>query len=335
MPAEARARFVASQPGMDPAVLAEVARALAEADRDDEFLRPGTALQSPLFDSLAEGPDPDEPRPAMANGTRIGRYVVAGFLGAGGMGEVYRARDTRLARDVALKVLPAHVRLEPDRAARLRREARALAALNHPHVAALYDLEESEDVLALVLEFVRGETLAARLGRGALPMPEAFAIARQVAEGMAAAHARGIVHCDLKPGNVAFDRDGRVRILDFGIATVVRGVADVSASQVPVLTTTPGMGGGRIGTARYMSPEQLRGEDVDPRADVWAFGCLCFELVTGAFAFDGASSADTMVRVLAGNVPLDRLPADTPPAWRTLVERCLATSAVARLQRDA
>ncbi len=336
LPRAERTRFLAAQSDAHPAVVAHVAHALGEVDRDDPFLRPGGALASPLFEPLWHAEPATSPGPTLAPGTRVGPYEVLGLLGAGGMGEVYRARDPRLRRDVALKVLPRHVNLVPGRAARLRREARVLAALSHPHVAAVYDLEESDDLLALVMEVVEGETLAGRLSRGVPDMAAAFVIARQVAEGLAAAHDRGIVHCDLKPGNVAFDRDGRVRLLDFGIATAARGdgeAVDPYASAVHAAPLVQGI----AGTVRYMSPEQLRGEPVDPRTDVWAFGCLCFELVSGAFAFDATSTAGIAACVLEREFDLDRLPRATPAAWRTLIARCLEKDPAHRLPtiRDA
>ena len=331
MPRARRARFLAAQAGADPAVIAQVARALAEAERDDEFLRPGGALGSPIFQGLwrAGAGTPDGPR--LAPGTRVGPYEVTGLLGAGGMGEVYRARDARLRRDVALKVLPREVQRVPGRAARLRREARVLAALSHPSIAAVYDLEQSGDLLALVMEVVEGGTLAGRLAQGVPSLPDAFGIARQVAEGLAAAHDRGVVHCDLKPGNVAFDRDGRVRLLDFGIATSIHADGNAPDPYASAVNAAPLVQHGIVGTAKYMSPEQLQGECVDPRSDVWAFGCLCFELVTGTPAFDATSNAGIMARVLEREVDLDLLPDTTPPAWRTLIARCLERNLAQRL----
>src|SRR5262245_14370266 len=210
---------------------------------------------------------------ALAAGSHLGPYEILAPLGAGGMGEVYRARDARLSRDVAIKVLPAAFAADSDRLARFRREAQVLAALNHPHLAAIHGLEESGGVEALVLELVEGETLAERLGKGPLPIDEALEIARQIADGLAAAHDRGIVHRDLKPANVKLSPDGKVKILDFGLAKALTG--DGSAPEVstsPTLTAAATQAGVVIGTAAYMSPEQARGKSVDKRADIWAFG---------------------------------------------------------------
>ena len=222
---------------------------------------------------------------SLAIGTRIGPYQVIGSLGEGGMGEVYRARDARLNRDTAIKVLPAAVAQDAERVARFRREAQVLAALNHPNIAAIHGLEETDDTVALVLEYVDGEDLAERLRRGAIPLDEALAIARQIAEGLEAAHGKGIVHRDLKPANIKIGRDGTVKILDFGLAKALDTDASSSLTLAnsptilsPVGLTVQGM---ILGTAAYMSPEQARGAPVDRRTDVWALGCVLYEMLTG------------------------------------------------------
>src|SRR5918995_797703 len=222
-------------------------------------------------------------------GSRVGPFEILGPLGAGGMGEVFRARDTKLHRDVALKVLPELLSQDPDRRVRFEREATVLAALNHRNIAAVYGISES--VNAIVLEFVEGETLADRIARGPLPADEAVEIARQIADALDAAHERGIVHRDLKPANIKVTYDGTVKVLDFGLAkandsTGATGpdTANSPTMMSPALMTRSGM---ILGTAAYMSPEQARGRTVDKRADIWAFGCVLFELLTGERAFKG------------------------------------------------
>src|SRR5262249_40637408 len=205
-------------------------------------------------------------------GTRIGAYDVVALLGAGGMGEVYRARDSRLGRDVALKILPAAFTSDPDRLARFRREAQVLAALSHPHIAAIYGLEEADHRQFLVLELAEGESLDKRIARGALPVDEALVIARQIAEALEAAHEKGIVHRDLKPANVAVTLDGHVKVLDFGLARAVEATSAIEATNTPTITS-PAMitrEGTILGTAAYMSPEQAKGRTADKRSDVWA-----------------------------------------------------------------
>src|SRR5688572_4813885 len=218
---------------------------------------------------------------ALAVGVRCGPYEITAKIGAGGMGEVYRARDTKLDRDVALKILPEAFASDPERLARFEREAKTLAALNHPHIAQIHGVEESGGIRALVLEFVDGPTLADRIARGSIPVAEALTIARQIAEALAAAHEKGIIHRDLKPANVKIRSDGAVKVLDFGLARALErtsgGTEDATAS--PTITSPAQMtGAGMIlGTAAYMSPEQARGQPIDARTDIWAFGCVLFE----------------------------------------------------------
>jgi len=269
-------------------------------------------------------------------GSRIGSFEIVGPLGSGGMGEVFRARDTRLNRDVAIKVLPPAFARDAERIARFRREAQLLASLNHPHIAAIYGLEESDTVVALALELVEGEDLAERLRRGALPADEALAIARQVADGLEAAHEKGIVHRDLKPANVKLDAGGGVKILDFGLAKAYEGdSASPSAdgfSQSPTISQQMTAAGVILGTAGYMAPEQARGKAVDKRADIWSFGVLLFEMLTGKRLFDGETIPDVLAAVLTREPAWSALPAATPSACVRLLERCLERDPRRRLR---
>jgi eukaryotic-like serine/threonine-protein kinase len=264
---------------------------------------------------------------ALAVGTRIGSYEILSPLGAGGMGEVYRARDGTLQREVALKILPELFALDSDRLARFRREAQLLASLNHPNIAAIYGFEESTGVQALVLELVEGPTLAERLNQGALPVNEALLIARQIAVALDAAHEHGIVHRDLKPANIKLRPDGTVKVLDFGLAKAMEPAgatrADVTASPTitsPAMMTGPGM---LMGTAPYMSPEQARGRPADKGSDMWAFGAVLFEMLSGRRAFEGDDIADILANVLKSTPDWEALPATVPASVRTLLIRCL------------
>jgi hypothetical protein len=262
---------------------------------------------------------------ALSPGTRLGPYEIAALLGVGGMGEVYRANDTSLKRRVAIKVLPGAVAADPERLARFQREAEVLAALNHPHIAALYGLERSTGTTALVMELVEGPTLADRIAEGALPLDEAVPIATQIAEALEAAHEQGIAHRDLKPANVKVRGDGVVKVLDFGLAKAVdQGEPGASVSQLPTITT-PAMTrlGVVLGTAAYMSPEQAKGRRVDKRTDVWAFGAVLYEMLTGTRAFDGEDTADVLGAVTRLEPDWSRLPPEVPPAIRTVLQRCL------------
>jgi len=264
----------------------------------------------------------------LAPGTRLGPYDVLAAIGAGGMGEVYRARDTKLGRDVALKILPESVIHDPERLARFRREAQLLAALNHPHIGGIYGFGEAEGNQFLVLELIEGETLAARLQRGAVPVPEALEIAREIAAALEAAHDKSIIHRDLKPSNIAFSGDGTVKVLDFGLARPAGGDAAAPDSNVmnsptvtsPLTLTALGV---ILGTAAYMSPEQARGAIADKRADVWGFGCVLYEMLTGRRAFPGDDVTDTLAAVIRSQPDWTALPASLPPAVRTLLEGCL------------
>jgi len=268
----------------------------------------------------------------LASGTRLGPYEITGALGAGGMGEVYRARDTRLQRDVALKVLPEHLSTDAERVARFRREAQLLAALNHPQIATIHGLEDANGSQFLVMELVEGETLADRLTRHAhgLPLDEAFSIARQVAEALQAAHEKGIIHRDLKPANIALTRDGDVKVLDFGLAKLLESdtpsaTADAAhaATHSPTLSVAGTHVGTILGTAAYMAPEQAKGRLVDKRCDVWAFGCVLYEMLTGRRAFDGEDVTDIIGAVVRLEPNWNALPPECPTAIRTLLKRCL------------
>jgi len=260
----------------------------------------------------------------LVEGARLGGYEVLGPLGAGGMGEVYRARDTRLGRDVALKILPDDVAHDPERRRRFEREARVLAALNDPGIAALFGLEEADGVLCLVMELVEGPTLAERLNVGPLRLSEALGLARQMADALAAAHERGILHRDLKPANVKITPEGRVKLLDFGLAKVLQAEdSGAAASEEPTAAAdTTGLGVA-VGTAPYMSPEQARGEVVDRRTDVWAFGCVLYEMLSGRRAFPGPSRSEAIAAVLEHEPTWEALPAATPPSIRKLLQRSL------------
>jgi eukaryotic-like serine/threonine-protein kinase len=268
----------------------------------------------------------------LSAGARLGSYEILSALGAGGMGEVYRARDTRLDRLVAIKILPEALVADAERVARFQREARVLASLNHPHIAAIYGLDEADGVRALVMELVEGEDLARRLTRGAIPLDEALPIAKQIAEALEAAHEQGIIHRDLKPANITVRPDGTVKVLDFGLAKVL--VSDAASSDVlnsPTITELATRAGVVLGTAPYMSPEQARGRPVERRTDVWAFGAVLYELLTGKRAFPGESVTETLSHVLTLTPDWTLLPSETPAAIRTLLRRCLEKNPGKRL----
>src|SRR5919112_4229709 len=270
-------------------------------------------------------------------GRTLSHYRVISAIGAGGMGEVYRATDTTLGRDVAIKVLPSDVGRDPERLGRFRREAHLLASLNHPNIAAIYGLEEADGTPFLALELVEGEDLKERLARGPVPVAEAIEIAAQIAEALEDAHNKGIVHRDLKPANVKLTKDGKVKVLDFGLAKAWAGESGDSRASGPMVSASPTLAhtgtiaGVILGTAAYMSPEQARGKPVDRRADVWAFGVLVWEMLTGRTLFSGETVTDVIAAVVTREPDLDALPADTPPALRRLLGRCLRKDARQRL----
>lgn len=269
----------------------------------------------------------------LAPGTRVGPYEIITLLGTGGMGEVYRATDTSLKRQVAIKVLPASVGAEADRLARFQREAEMLAALNHPNIAHIHGLEKSDGTTALVMELVEGPTLADRIARGAIPVEEALPIAKQIAEALEAAHGQGIIHRDLKPANIKVRADGLVKVLDFGLAKALDRVGEPAwqATNSPTLSVHDTMQGTILGTPSCMSPEQARGLPVDRRADIWAFGCLFYEMLTGRQAFAGDNLSDIVAAVLRTEPDWQALPADTPARIRVLLKRCLQKDARQRL----
>jgi Tol biopolymer transport system component len=271
---------------------------------------------------------------SLSPGVRLGPYEVTATLGAGGMGEVYLATDTNLGRQVAIKVLPAALAADPERLARFDREARTLAAINHPNIAAIYGFERAAQSTAIVMEMVDGPTLADRIAQGPLPLDEALPIARQIAEALDAAHERTIVHRDLKPANIKVRPDGTVKVLDFGLAKPMEAADPVAASSFR-LSLSPTMAsptmtqaGMLLGTAAYMSPEQARGRPVDKRADIWAFGCVLFEMVTGRSAFGGADVTETLAAIVKDQPPLNEVPAQL----RTLIGRCLEKDPRQRLR---
>ena len=269
---------------------------------------------------------------ALEAGSRLGHYTVTAKLGEGGMGEVWEATDTRLNRQVALKILPDAFAEDPDRLARFQREAQVLASLNHPGIAAIYGLERSDDTQALVLELVEGPTLADRIAKGPIPVDEALPIATQIAEALEAAHEAGVIHRDLKPANIKVREDGTVKVLDFGLAKALDPIPEGDPSQSPTLTAAATQMGVILGTAAYMSPEQARGEPVDKRADIWAFGAVLFEMFTGERAFAAASVTDTVASVVLRDPDWDTLPEKTPWRVRELLRRCLTKGSKQRLR---
>src|SRR5688572_581264 len=262
---------------------------------------------------------------------RLGPYEIVGLLGDGAVGEVYRARDTRLGRDVAVKVLRSAFINDANRLARFEREGRLLSQVSHPNICTLFDVLEFDNAPVLVLELVEGETLQQRLLRGPMPLREALRCASAIAAALAAAHRKGIIHRDLKPSNIKLADPGMVKVLDFGVATLAHGVdAELGAAD---LTQTLGgtKEGALVGTVAYVSPEQAMGERVDARTDIWAFGCLLYEMLTARRAFPGVAVADTLGAVMRGEPDWTALPADTPPQVRTLLRRCLEKDRARRL----
>jgi serine/threonine-protein kinase len=265
-------------------------------------------------------------------GTRLGQYRVVTLLGAGGMGQVYKAVDTNLHREIALKVLPVELAQHADRLMRLRSEARALAALSHPNIAAIHSLEEADGVSFVVMELIEGQNLAMLLRRGKLELRVALEICRQIAEGLEAAHRKGIIHRDLKPSNVMVTAEHVVKLVDFGLAKALAPPEPPSSPDATVRSSDSTASGTVLGTAQYMSPEQVRAQPVDERTDVWAFGCVLYEVLTGERAFDGATNADTVAKILESDAQWDRLPPSTPPVVQALQRRCLDKSVRHRLQ---
>jgi len=320
-----REAFLAAATGDDEAMRREVASLLTSDTSNVSFLdRLPSAHEAGHADLLAALPasmDQTLPYSVLTLGRRVGPYEIVAPLGAGAMGEVYRAHDTTLNRDVALKVLPELFAVDADRLARFTREAQVLASLNHPNIAAIYGLEESNGTQALVLELVDGPTLADRIARGPLALDEALTIARQIADALEAAHEKGIIHRDLKPANIKITGNGVVKVLDFGLAKVWDGASQPDLAASPRLTATD-IGERILGTPAYMSPEQARGKPVDKRTDIWSFGCVLYEMLTGRQAFAGETISDTIAAILEREPEWTALPDTTPVTVRRLLQRC-------------
>ena len=325
---EERAAFLAAACSGDDGLRQEVQARLDDQSKAQNW------VSTPAIQVAARMATSDAP--ASLVGRRIGVYQIISLLGAGGMGDVYRARDTKLGRDVAIKVLPPAFTRDPDRLARFEREARVLASLNHPHIAAIYGLEESEGVKGLVLELVEGPTLAQRISQRRIPVDEAVTLAGQIAQALKAAHDRGILHRDLKPANIKLSSDGLIKVLDFGLAKIMTGDAtqrDLTNSPTATIgATSEGM---LLGTAAYMSPEQARGQLVDQRSDLWAFGCVLYEMLTGRAAFADATVSDTIAALLNREPDWQALPGETPASIHRLLRRCLRKDARRRLHDAA
>jgi len=269
----------------------------------------------------------------LAPGTKLGAYELLAPLGAGGMGVVWRARDTTLGREVAVKFLSDEFAWDPDRLARFEREARLLASLNHPAIAVLYGVHELNGLRFLAMELVPGEDLAARLARAPLSVAEALDAARQIAEGIEAAHESGVIHRDLKPANIQITPEGRLKLLDFGLAKAFEPVVIPGhPSMSPTITSAGTFEGVILGTAAYMSPEQAKGKAADRRADIWAFGAVLFEMLGGGRLFHGETISETLAAVLLKEPAWNRLPPDVPVALRRLLRRCLEKDARRRLR---
>src|SRR5512136_955721 len=274
----------------------------------------------------------------LAQGIRLGPYEILAQLGAGGMGEVYKARDTRLGRDVAIKVLPAHLSANPEVRARFEREARAISRLNHPHICSLHDIGRQDDIDFLVMEYLEGETLAVRLTKGPLPEPEVLRHGIEIANALDCAHRAGIMHRDLKPGNIMLTKGG-AKLMDFGLARPTRLSPVAGAlSESPTGSRPITAEGTIVGTFQYMAPEQLEGKEADARADLWALGCVLYEMATGKRAFEGASQASLIAAILEHDPrPITALQPLSPPALERAVKRCLMKNPDDRWQsaRDA
>jgi serine/threonine protein kinase len=331
LPAADREAYLTAACAGDEVLRLEVESLLASDERAKSFLEsPAVLREEGAADRVS----------LMLEGRRLGAYQVQALLGAGGMGEVYRARDTKLQRDVAVKFLPPAFTSNPERLSRFEGEARTLAALNHPNIAAIYGFEEADALRFLVLELVDGPTLADRLadvsrqraGSAGLPIRDALSIARQIAVGLDVAHEKGIIHRDLKPANIKITPDGVVKVLDFGLAKTTGAASSPDATHSPTMAANHTSVGAVVGTAGYMSPEQARGHVVDKRTDIWAFGCVLFEMLTGRAAFTGGSVSDTMAAVLGSEPDWDALPDGTPIAVRRLLQRCLEKDPKRRLR---
>jgi eukaryotic-like serine/threonine-protein kinase len=333
-PAE-RAAFVAAAVGDDDELRREVESLLA-ADAAGISVLDRLPLADAAVIAAGSGDlpmaDANEVHTALNAGQRIGPYQISGLLGAGAMGQVYRARDTKLNRDVAVKVLPELFAADSDRLGRFKREAQMLAALNHPNIAAIYGFEDSSSEHALVLELVEGPTLDELIVRGPLELRQTLTIGRQIAEALEAAHDKGIIHRDLKPANIKVTGNGSVKVLDFGLAKVWDGAPTALSAGTPTVTTSHLGERTILGTPAYMSPEQARGRNLDKRTDIWSFGCVLFEMLTGRTAFAGETISDTIARVLERDVEWSALPPTVPPRVRELLRRCLQKDPNRRLR---
>ena len=322
VPASDRQAYLSAACAGNEELRKELESLLAWDDRAKSFLEPRAVFRDDSSPHSA---------PLMIEGRRLGVYQVQALLGAGGMGEVYRARDTKLQRDVAVKFLPQEFTTDPERLSRFESEARTLAALNHPNIGAIYGFEDADGLRFLILELVEGDTLAEKLaavsreGPRGLPVRDALSIARQIAVALDVAHGKGIIHRDLKPANIKITPDGVAKVLDFGLAKIAGAAStpDLTQSQAPTMLAHQTSTGAVLGTAGYMSPEQARGQAVDKRTDIWAFGCVLYEMLTGRAAFKGASVSDTIAAVLGSEPDWDALPRGTPSAVRQLLQRCL------------
>jgi len=319
-----RAAYLQEVCAGDDALRREVDSLLAQEIRGDAL------LESPAVEVAASAMARDSRRSLI--GQQLGCYKIVFLVGAGGMGDVYQAHDTKLNRDVAIKVLPAAFINDPERLSRFQREARTLAALNHPNIATIHGLERADGVNYLVMELVPGHTLAERVSSGALQIAEALKVAAQIAEALEAAHEKGVIHRDLKPANVNVTPEGRVKVLDFGLAKAFAGDGELDLSKPPTLTAMGTEEGRILGTPAYMSPEQARGKPVDKRTDIWAFGCVLYELLTGRQAFHGDTLSDMIGSILEKEPDWQALPPSTPGKIRDLVRRCLQKDKNLRLQ---
>jgi len=320
-----RAAYLRKACAGDEALRREVESLLAQEKRGDAL------LESPALEVAAKVMAKDQSQSSLV-GQQLGSYKILSLLGAGGMGEVYQGRDTKLGRDVAIKVLPAAFIHDAERLTRFQREARMLASLSNPNIATIHGIEQSDGVHYLVMELVPGQTMAERISSGALKIEEALKIAAQMAEALEAAHEKGVIHRDLKPANVKVTPAGRVKVLDFGLAKAFAGDAGLDLSNAPTLTAMGTEEGRILGTPAYMSPEQARGRAVDKRTDIWAFGCVLYELLTGKQAFRGETVSDTIAAVLERGPDWQALPITTPAKIRELVRRCLHKDTQHRLR---
>jgi len=331
LPASERQAYLSAACVGNEALRQEVESLLTSDERAKSF------LESP---AMVQGDDTPHRARLMIEGRRLGAYQVQALLGAGGMGEVYRARDTKLQRDVAVKFLPHAFMSDPERLSRFEGEARTLAALNHPNIGAIYGFEEADGLRFLVLELVDGQTLADKLavvsrqrtGGPGLPIRDALSIAGQIAVALDVAHERGIIHRDLKPANIKITPEGVAKVLDFGLAKTAGAASTPDLTQSPTMPANYTSAGAVLGTAGYMSPEQARGQVVDKRTDIWAFGCVLYEMLTGRAAFKGGSVSDTIAAVLGSEPEWDALPRKTPTSVRLLLQRCLDKDATRRLR---